>query len=208
AGKFMASTDEVYIDVIGKGGHAALPEGNINPIVMASDLITKLYDHFAQESDFDNVFSIGSIKGGSTGNIIPDKVRLQGTFRALDMTFRKQAHNDIRHICDEVSKSHRGNCELTIVEGYPVLQNDIDFTKQCANNAKHYMGEDNVLAISKRMTAEDFAYYSHYIPSCFYRIGVGDSQSPRKHLHNAKFDIDESAIRHSMGLMSWLAVNS
>ena len=208
AGKFMASTDEVYIDVIGKGGHAALPEGNINPIVMASDLITKLYDHFAQESDFDNVFSIGAIKGGSTGNIIPDKVRLQGTFRALDMTFRKQAHNNIRHICDEVSKSHRGNCESTIVEGYPVLQNDIDFTKQCANNAKDYMGEDNVLAISKRMTAEDFAYYSHYIPSCFYRIGVGDSQSPRKHLHNAKFDIDESAIRHSMGLMSWLAVNS
>ena len=164
AGKFMASTDEVYIDVKGKGGHAALPEGNINPIVITSDLIIKLYDHFAQENDFDNVFSIGAIEGGSAGNIIPDRVRMQGTFRSLDMAFRKKAHADIKRICEEVSKSHAGSCELTIVEGYPVLQNDTEFTKHCTKSAKDYMGVDNVLAISKRMTAEDFAYYSHYVP--------------------------------------------
>lgn len=208
AGKFMASTDEIYINVIGKGGHAALPKGNINPILMASDLISSLYSHFSKETDYENVFSIGSIEGGSAGNIIPDEVQLKGTFRAMDMTFREHAHSVIETICKKVSQSHGGNCELNIVKGYPVLTNDEAFTSHCSNYAEDFMGADRVLSISKRMTSEDFAYYSHHVPSCFYRIGVGELNGVRKYLHNAEFDVDETALKHSIGLMSWLAIKS
>lgn len=207
-GKFMASTDEIYIDIIGKGGHAALPDGNVNPIVIAAHLINCLYDRFSKETYHENVFSIGAIEGGTAGNIIPDKVHLQGTFRALDKSFRKKAHSIIEEICRHVSNEFKGVCELRIVKGYPFLKNDKEFTKHCFENATDYIGKDNVITIPKRMTAEDFSYYSHHVPSCFYRIGVGAPQQERRYLHNAKFDVDENALKHSIGLMSWLAINS
>ena len=208
AGKFMASTDEIYIDVIGKGGHAALPKGNINPIVIAAELITNLYDCFNRETEHENVFSIGAIEGGTAGNIVPDRIHLQGTFRALDKTFRKKAYSIIQEVCDHVTQHSGGRVELNIVKGYPFLKNDKTYTKHCFEYAGKYMGQDNVIPIQKRMTAEDFAYYSHYVPSCFYRIGVRATNGSRRYLHNAEFDVDENALRHSIGLMSWLAVNS
>ncbi|MGC6470654.1 MAG: M20 metallopeptidase family protein [Flavobacteriales bacterium] len=207
AGKFMASTDEIYIDVIGKGGHAALPEGNINPIVIASNLISNLYERFSQYRDKPSVFSIGVIEGGTAGNIIPDSVSLQGTFRAMNEEFRKEAHKIIGEICDTVTQQFGGSFSLEIKKGYPFLSNDKELTQLCFDTAAEFMGKQNVIEIPKRMTAEDFAYYSHHVPACFYRIGVGSRGEDRRYLHNAKFDVNENALIHSMGVMSWLAIN-
>ena len=207
-GMFMASADEIYIDVIGKGGHAAIPEGRINPLVIASKLITRLYDRFDEVNDTPSVLSIGVIQGGSAGNIIPEKVSMQGTFRAMDEDWRAKAHQIIEEICINTSKEMGGECNLEIRKGYPFLKNDVPFTEHCFRQASEFMASNSVIKIPKRMTAEDFSYYSHHVPSCFYRIGVGDKSGTRKHLHNPNFNVEEAALKHSIGLMSWLAISS
>ena len=207
-GMFMASADEIYIDVIGKGGHAALPMGRVNPLLIASKILIDLYDRFDRVKDTPSLFSIGVIEGGSAGNIIPDTVSLQGTFRAMNEQWRKEAHQIIRDICYSSAKEMNGECKIEIKVGYPFLKNDESFTKLCFENAQKFIGAKNVIEIPKRMTSEDFSYYSHHLPACFYRLGVGINNQERKHLHNAYFDIDDSALKNSIGIMSWLAINS
>jgi amidohydrolase len=208
SGMFMASADEIYIDVLGKGGHAALPKGRVNPLLIASKIIIALYDRFDRVKDTPSVFSLGVIEGGSAGNIIPDTVSLQGTFRAMNEEWRKEAHQIMRDICYSTAQAMSGECDIDIKVGYPFLKNDESFTKQCFENAQKFIGEKHVIEIPKRMTAEDFSYYSHHVPACFYRLGVRINNQERKHLHNAYFDIDELALKNSIGMMSWLAVNS
>lgn len=207
-GMFMASADEIYIDVIGKGGHAAIPEGRINPLLIAARLITNLYERFDSVADTPSVLSIGVIEGGSAGNIIPETVSMQGTFRAMDENWRAEAHQIIENICLKTAKDMGGECVLEIRKGYPFLKNDVHFTEHCFKQASELMGNQSVIKIPKRMTAEDFAYYSHHVPSCFYRIGVGEKNGERRYLHNPNFDVDEKALQHSVGLMSWLAITA
>ena len=207
-GMFMASTDEVYIDVYGKGGHAAIPEDNINPIILASNIISSLYARFEAEKDKPTVFSIGAIQGGSAGNIVPEIVHLKGTFRAMDEKWRKEAHIIMNEICSQEANLMGGQCVLDIKVGYPYLENNEELTTKCMSLASDYVGEKNLLEIPKRMTAEDFSYYSHHVPSCFYRLGVGfDNQQPKR-LHSSNFNIDENALKTSVGLMVWLAINA
>jgi len=207
-GLFMASADEIYIDVFGKGGHAALPEGIVNPLVLSSKIILALYDVFDNISDTPSVFSLGLIEGGTAGNIIPDCVSLQGTFRAMDEKWRQKAHQIINHTCHNIAHQMGGQCKVNIKIGYPCLINDYDFTTQCFDNAIQLVGPKKVIEVPRRMTAEDFAYYSHHVPACFYRLGVGFKNEKRKSLHNPYFDIDEEALKGSIAMMSWLAISA
>ena len=205
AGMFMASADELYFKVIGVGGHAAIPHDSINPLKIASKIISSLYDHFDDQENI--ILSLGAINGGTLGNIVPEQVKMKGTFRAMDENKRKESHEKIRSICNEIANEFGGGCEVDIKLGYPFLKNDVSLTEWSIKNAKTVLNESDVLEIPKRMTAEDFAYYSHRVPSCFYRLGVGfENQEPRK-LHNSNFDIDEGALLTSVKLMSTLAIN-
>jgi amidohydrolase len=208
SGMFMASADEIYITAIGRGGHAALPERTLNPVLIASKLVCALYEYFDAVEDVPSVLSIGVVEGGSAGNIVPDKVSLQGTFRAMNEEYRAQAHEKIREICQRIAEETGGEVDLDIKVGYPFLQNDEDLTSHCFTQASAYSDEVNVMEIPKRMTAEDFAYYTHHVPACFYRLGVGFEGEDDRYLHNAHFDIDESALQLSVGMMAWLAVNA
>lgn len=208
SGMFMASADEIYITAIGRGGHAALPERTLNPVLIASKLVCALYEYFDAVEDVPSVLSIGVVEGGSAGNIVPDKVSLQGTFRAMNEEYRAQAHEKIREICQRIAEETGGELDLDIKVGYPFLQNDEDLTSHCFTQASTYSDEVNVMEIPKRMTAEDFAYYTHHVPACFYRLGVGFEGEDDRYLHNAHFDIDESALQLSVGMMAWLAVNA
>ncbi|MGC6428983.1 MAG: M20 metallopeptidase family protein [Flavobacteriales bacterium] len=205
AGMFMASADELYFKVIGVGGHAAIPNDSINPLKIASKIISSLYDHFEDQENI--ILSLGAINGGTLGNIVPEQVKMKGTFRAMDEKKRKDSHEKIRSICNEIANEFGGGCEVDIRLGYPFLKNDVSLTEWSVKNAKTVLNESDILEIPKRMTAEDFAYYSHLVPSCFYRLGVGfENQEPKK-LHNSNFDIDESALLTSVKLMSTLAIN-
>ena len=172
-GMFMASADELYITIKGKGGHAAIPEKTLNPVHLSAKIITSLYNHFDSIQETPSVFSIGMISGGSAGNIVPDEVKLQGTFRAMDEKYRAEAHLKIREICNEQAKAMGSSCEVDIKVGYPFLKNDETFTKNCFDLAQDFLNDSDVIEINKRMTAEDFSYYTHHVPALFYRLGVG-----------------------------------
>lgn len=208
AGMFMASADELYISVQGKGGHAAIPEKTLNPIHVAAKIISSLYDHFDAVQEIPSVFSIGMVAGGSAGNIVPDEVRLQGTFRAMDERYRAEAHQKIREICNERAKAMGTTCDVEIKVGYPFLKNDKELTDTCFALARNFLNDSDVIEIKKRMTAEDFSYYTHHVPALFYRLGVGFEGQSERFLHNAHFDVDEKALELSIGMMAWLAVNA
>jgi len=209
AGESMASADELYIVVQGKGGHAAAPERTVDPILTSAQIISELQCIVSRNSDpqTPTVLSIGQInsEGGAT-NITPAKVFMKGTFRTFDESWRRKAHKLIRNIVTGIAHAHGAEAEIEIKIGYPVLRNDRQLTMKSAQWMKEYMGDDNVVEIPARMSSEDFAFYSHEAPACFYRLGTasvhGDHQSG---IHTPTFDIDEEALLHSSGLMAWLA---
>jgi len=207
-GIYMASTDELYIKIKGKGGHAALTSKNINPIVIASRLISKLYSFFDKEQNSQSVFSIGFIHGNGSTNIVPETVNMMGTFRSLDDDFRIKIHNKLLLIAEDVSKEFKADIDFEIKKGYPTLENDVFTTQESIKLAKEYLGDDNVVNLDIRMTAEDFAYYTKKIPCCFYRLGTANKEKGIINgLHTSKFDIDEGSLEIGMGLMAYLVVN-
>ena len=205
-GTYMASTDELYITISGKGGHAAIPSSYNNPIIASSELVLDLNQFFNEKADA--IFAIGYIDGKGSTNIIPNEVNLMGTFRALDESFRLESHNHMNRIVDQVAKKYNIKIDLNIKKGYPALNNDIQFTLNQINKAKEFLGEKNVIDLPIRMTAEDFSYFANAVPSCFYRLGTGNKDKGLIHgLHTSKFNIDEDSLKIGMGLMAFLAIS-
>lgn len=209
AGKYMASADEIYLTVKGKGGHAALPDQAVDPILIASHIVTALQQVISRNADpkTPTVLTFGSIHGGSAQNIIPEEVKLAGTFRALDENWRFKAHELIRKLCSNVAEGMGGACEVHIDVGYPFLHNDEVLAKNARKNAEQYVGKENVIDLDLWLGAEDFAFYSHELPSCFYRLGTGNEQKgTNKGVHTPLFNIDEDAIELGIGFMAWNAI--
>ena len=205
-GTYMASTDELYVSISGKGGHAAIPSSYNNPIIASSELVLNLNQFFNDKADA--IFAIGYIDGKGSTNIIPKEVNLMGTFRALDESFRLESHNHMNRIVDQVAKKYNIKIDLNIKKGYPALNNDIQFTLNQINKAKEFLGEKNVIDLPIRMTAEDFSYFANAVPSCFYRLGTGNKDKGLIHgLHTSKFNIDEDSLKIGMGLMAFLAIS-
>ena len=205
-GTYMASTDELYVTISGKGGHAAIPSSYNNPIIASSELVLDLNQFFNDKADA--IFAIGYIDGTGSTNIIPKEVNLMGTFRALDESFRLESHNHMNRIVDQVAKKYNIKIDLNIKKGYPALNNDIQFTLNQLNKAKEFLGEKNVIDLPIRMTAEDFSYFANAVPSCFYRLGTGNKDKGLIHgLHTSKFNIDEDSLKIGMGLMAFLAIS-
>ena len=205
-GTYMASTDELYVTISGKGGHAAIPSSYNNPIIASSELVLDLNQFFNDKADA--IFAIGYIDGKGSTNIIPNEVNLMGTFRALDESFRLESHNHMNRIVDQVAKKYNIKIDLNIKKGYPALNNDIQFTLNQINKAKEFLGEKNVIDLPIRMTAEDFSYFANAVPSCFYRLGTGNKKKGLIHgLHTSKFNIDEDSLKIGMGLMAFLAIS-
>jgi hippurate hydrolase len=210
AGKVMASADEIYITVHGKGGHAASPHAAIDPILISAQLITSLQQLISRRNDPFNpsVLSITSIQGGNTTNVIPDQVKLMGTFRALDEKWRFEAHQLIRTTTEQLVQSMGGKADLQIDVGYPCVVNETNLTTQAQQQACAFMGDAQVSETEVRMGAEDFGFYAQEIPACFFRLGTRNTEKGITHgVHTSKFDVDESAMEHGAGLLAWLAVS-
>ena len=206
-GRFMASSDEIYLTVIGKGGHAAQIQNVVSPLLIASEILLAL--KFSTDLSVPTVLSFGKIEGKGATNIIPDRVKIAGTLRCFDETFRAERHEKIKNLCKNVAELNGGTCEVNILKGYPVLINDEAVTEHTFSLAKSFLDEGKVIEIPIRMGSEDFAYYTHQLPACFYRLGVGNKEKGiTSGLHTSTFNIDESAMEASIGLMSWIALNS
>jgi amidohydrolase len=211
AGTYMASADEIYITVLGKGGHAAMPQQNIDPIVVAAEMIGSLQKIVSRNAPpaTPTVLSFGKIIGDGATNVIPDKVFLEGTLRTFDEKWRFDAHDKIRRICQGIAEAHGARCETDIRVGYPFLNNDEKLTALARKAAVDYLGEAQVIELPLRMTAEDFAFYAQESAGCFYRLGTASADGSNSYgVHNARFDIDEQALEVGSGLMAFLAIQS
>lgn len=209
-GKVMASADEIYITVHGKGGHAASPHVAVDPILISAQLITALQQLISRRNDPFNpcVLSITSIQGGNTTNVIPDQVKLMGTFRALNEKWRFEAHQLIRTTTEQLVASMGGKADLHIDIGYPCVVNEMNLTTKAKQLACTFMGASNVSETEIRMGAEDFGFYAQEIPACFFRLGTRNTEKGIVHgVHTSKFDVDESALEHGAGLLAWLAIS-
>lgn len=212
AGMYMASADELYITVRGKGGHGAMPHECIDPILIAAHLVTAIQQAISRWADPTQpaVLTLGKIEsvGGAT-NIIPNEVKIQGTLRAMNEAWRSQTHERLVQLGTQLVESMGGTCDFEVMKGYPFLHNDEGLTAAARAAAVAYLGADNVVDLPIRMTAEDFAYYSQVMPGCFYRLGTGNvAQGITSPVHTNTFDIDENALPVGAGLMAWLAIDA
>ncbi len=209
SGKYMASTDELYVTVTGKGGHGAQPQQNIDPVLITSHIIVALQQIVSRVADpkLPTVLSFGKVIANGATNIIPNEVKLEGTFRTMDETWRAEAHKRMKKMAEGIAESMGGSCDFNIVNGYPFLVNEEKLTAKVRECAVDYLGEENVLDIDIWMAAEDFAYYSQVSDACFYRLGIrNEAKGITSSVHTPTFNIDESALKTGVGLMAYTAL--
>jgi amidohydrolase len=208
-GMYMASSDEIYLKVIGKGGHGATPELAIDPVVIASHIIIALQQVISRNASpkQPTVLTFGRITGEGATNIIPDEVNIAGTFRALNEEWREAGLKKIVKMAQMVAEGMGGRCEVELSRGYPYLENNPALTRRIRASAEAYLGKENVVDIDVTLGSEDFSYYSHVVPASFYRLGTrNESKGISSYVHTPTFDIDEDALKIGPGLMAWMAV--
>lgn len=209
-GMYMASCDEIYLRVIGKGGHAAAPDLAIDPIVIACHIIIALQQVISRNASpkQPTVLSFGNIVGKGATNIIPNEVNIAGTFRAMNEDWRASALSRIEKMATSIAEGMGAKCEVEISKGYPYLENNPELTRRIKKAAEDYVGRENVIDIDITLAAEDFAYYSQVIPASFYRLGTSNaSKGITSYVHTPTFNIDEDALKIGPGLMAWMAIN-
>ncbi|MES2690537.1 MAG: M20 family metallopeptidase [Bacteroidota bacterium] len=209
SGLYMASTDEIYVTVKGKGGHGAMPHLNIDPVLITAHLITALQQLVSRMGNpaMPSVLSFGKVMANGATNVIPNEVKLEGTFRTMDEKWREEAHQKMVKLAEGLAESMGGSCEFDIHKGYPYLQNNPEVTRRAKQAAINYLGEDKVVDLDIWMAAEDFAFFSQQVPATFYRLGVrNEEKGITSSVHTPTFNIDEEALKTGMGLMAWIAL--
>jgi len=209
SGKYMASTDEIYVTVHGKGGHGAQPQQNIDPVLITSHIIVALQQIISRVADpkTPSVLSFGKVIANGATNVIPNEVYLEGTFRTMDEDWRARAHEKMKKMAEGIAEAMGGSCDFNIVRGYPFLINEEKLTAEIRAYAEDYLGKENVLDLDIWMAAEDFAYYSQVSDACFYRLGTGNKERGiTSSVHTPTFDVDEESLKLSTGLMAYIAL--
>ncbi|MBC6990828.1 M20 family metallopeptidase [Hymenobacter sp. BT491] len=209
SGRYMASADELYLTIRGKGGHGAMPDINIDPVLVTAHLIVAMQQIVSRRANpkIASVLSFGKVIANGATNVIPNEVYVEGTFRTLDEKWREEAHVHLRKLAEGLAESMGATCELEIRRGYPCLDNEPELTARVKAAAEEYLGAENVIEIDQWMAAEDFAYYSQSANSCFYRLGTrADDGRFASSVHTPTFDVDSKALETGPGLMAWLAV--
>ena len=209
SGKYMASTDELYVTVKGKGGHGAQPQQNIDPVIITAHILVALQTIISRSADpkSPSVLSFGKVIANGATNVIPNEVYLEGTFRTMDEKWRAEAHLKMKKMAEGIAESMGATCDFNIMKGYPFLINEPVLTAATRAHAEDYLGKENVLDLDIWMAAEDFAYYSQVADSCFYRLGTrNEARGITSSVHTPTFDVEESALELSTGLMAYIAV--
>jgi amidohydrolase len=208
SGRYMASCDEIYITITGKGGHAALPALTTDQIYIASKLVINLKESMMKEQllrKIPTVLGIGRISGEGATNVIPEKVELAGTFRTFDEKWRKEALDLVRSVSESVARDYGVRTDVQIVKGYPVLVNDENLTSNAVRLSTELLGPDKIETYDIRMSSDDFSFYSAIAPSLFYRVGIRKKDAEMLKLHTADFNIDENGMETGVANLCWLA---
>ena len=209
SGRYMASADEIRLTIRGKGGHAAMPHLNTDSVLIASHIVVALQQVVSRRANptLPSVLSFGHIIGEGAYNVLPNDVRLRGTFRTMDETWRAQAHALIREIASGTASAMGAICDVEIDRGYPMLFNHPEPTALARSTAEAYLGPQQVVDLDLWMAAEDFAFYAQQIPATFYRLGTrNEAKGWVSSVHTSTFDVDESALPLGAGLMAAIAL--
>jgi amidohydrolase len=209
-GRYMASCDEIYITVRGKGGHAALPGLTTDQVYIASTLVVRLKDRMAEKQALNKiptVLGIGRISGEGATNVIPETVEIAGTFRTFNESWRKGGIDLVKSVANETAAEFGVTIEVNIAEGYPVLINDEILTRRAIELSSQLLGKDRIETFDIRMSSDDFSFYSALAPSLYYRIGIRKNGSEMTKLHTSDFDLDEDGLETGVANMSWLVLN-
>lgn len=207
-GLYMASCDEIHLTIHGKGGHGANPHQCIDPIVIGAAIVTQLQQIVSRKCDpkIPCVLSFGHFEALGATNVIPSTAHLKGTFRTMDEKWRAEALQLIESQIHSIVESQGGTASLEISKGYPYLENDPTVTNSLKEKAVAFLGSDKVEDLPIRLTSEDFAFYSHEVPVCFFRLGVrNESKNIVYGVHHPKFNIDDDALKTGMEIMSLAA---
>ncbi|MEW6723851.1 MAG: M20 family metallopeptidase [Bacillota bacterium] len=204
AGPISAATDQFNVTITGQGGHGAHPEGTVDPIVIAAQAIVNLQQITSRETSAFKplVVTVGTINGGYRYNVIPDRVSFSGTVRTTDPALRATMPDRLRRIIGGICQAHRAEFEFEYIPGYPPNVNDAAMCEFVAGVARELLGPEAVVTDVPSMGGEDFSYFGQLSPSCFYRLGGGDSEQYSFPLHNPRFDFDERALAVGAALMA------
>jgi amidohydrolase len=208
-GMYMASTDEVYMKIIGKGGHGAAPHQAVDPILAASHIIVALQQIISRNRNpsFPSVLTFGKFNAEGATNIIPNEVYIEGTFRCMDESWRAEGLQKMQKMAEGMAEAMGAKCEFWIEKGYPFLQNNPGLTQSLRAYAAEYVGLENIIDLDLWMGGEDFAFYSQKVPACFYRLGTrNEAKGIVSGVHTPTFDIDEEALEIGPGLMAYMAL--
>ncbi len=209
-GRYLASCDEIYLTVEGKGGHAALPSLTTDQVFIASSLVVRLKTAMTERQTarkIPTVLGIGKIIGEGATNVIPEKVEIAGTFRTFDEKWRSEALDLIRLVADITSREFGVRINVNISQGYPVLINNERLTKKAIELSSELIGKENIELYDIRMSSDDFSFYSAIAPSLYYRVGIRKKGTEIKALHTSDFDIDEEGMETGVANMTWLLYN-
>ncbi len=197
AGRYMASCDEIYITINGKGGHGATPHQCVDPIIIGANILLQLQQLVSRKCDpkIPCVLSFGHFEALGATNVIPSKALLKGTFRTMDEVWREQALVLIEQQVRDIAMAHGAKVDIEISKGYPCVENDVALTNELALKAKALIGNEKVHDLPIRLTSEDFAFYSQLVPACFFRLGVRNEEKGIVYgVHHPRFDIDSDAL--------------
>lgn len=203
-GMYMASGDEIFLTIKGEGGHAAMPHKTADTILIAAEILIALQQINSRHCppSIPSVLTFGKIIGEGAVNIIPKEVKLDGTFRTMNEEWRAKAKKLIKKIAKSIAENHGAECDVNIIDGYPYLENDIEYTQHLKKVAEKSIGRENIIDLDIRMTTEDFSYYSQIMKSTFFRLGVGEKGKEMPALHSSKFMANEEALEGATSLLS------
>jgi amidohydrolase len=196
-GVLTAACQELRIVIRGMGGHAARPHLAVDPIAVAAQLVTCLYQALPRAVDARDptVVTIGTIRGGTSPNVIPEEVELLGTIRTLSDRAAAQVEERISQLARGLSTAGRCTIDVAFERGTAAVVNDPEVTALCVQAAGQVVGPANVEEIRlPSMGGEDFSGYLKHARGCLLRLGVAALDRPRHPLHSPHFDIDEDAL--------------
>lgn len=195
-GPMLAAADEFRLLIRGSGGHAARPQGTVDPIQLSGHVIGAIHQIVSRRINpiEAGVITIGSIHGGKASNVIPDTVEMTGTIRSYTPEVRKSLHDELQKAVRLV-EALGGKAELTIKLGYPPTVNSPDATANMVAATRDLLGADKVLEADMVMGAEDFSYMAQAAPGCFLVVGVRNPTWEQIYpVHRADFRMDEDAL--------------
>jgi amidohydrolase len=204
-GVYMASSDEIYITIHGKGGHGATPHQCIDPIMIGANLLVQLQQVVSRKCNptIPSVLTFGHFEAIGATNIIPSTAIIRGTFRTMNENWRAEALSLVESQIKEICASMGATVTVEISKGYPYLENNPAVTNKVRNKAKQILGDQHAEDLPIRMTSEDFAFYSQEIPVCFMRLGVRNEEKGIVYgVHHPKFNIDDNALITGMQVIA------